>query len=91
MSPSIKTTGDYVTQYQDTDTILALTVDADQSALYVATTAGITIVMYQEIRRDFMLYENYEATSMAVNLVGDLFMTNGHTLKRAKADEKGKI
>ena len=38
-----------------------------------------------------MLYEDYQATSMAVNLVGDLFMTNGPTLNRAKADEPGKI
>ena len=92
MSPTIKTTGGYVTQYQDTETILAITVDADQSALYVATTAGITVVMYQEpMSRNFMLYEDYQATSMAVNLVGDLFMTNGPTLNRAKADETGKI
>jgi hypothetical protein len=85
MNPSIELLYDSnITLFKD-DSISSIAIDSDQSALYISSDVGITLIIYDGTspslpilssgQQQLLLYENIYANSIAVNMLGDLFLS----------------
>ena len=85
MNPSIELLYDSnITLFKD-DSISSIAIDSDQSALYISSDVGITLIIYDGTspslpilssgHQHIFLYENIYANSIAVNMLGDLFFS----------------
>lgn len=85
MNPSVELVANSnATLFKD-NSISSIAVDSDQSALYVSSDSGISLVIYDGSSTSLtpsaldyqqkVLYEEIKANSLAVNMLGDLFFS----------------